>query len=165
VLDGLGKRTILHAGTARIHHGKQRQAVALAGVGGLGQHADLLVLRDGAEIDMHADRVGAAAQAVLDVGDRIFVVRVCRIARRRADVHDDGELGVDRPVEVAEPALMNHDGVGAIVGNRPDHPVVGLRVGEGPVRQGVIDRNNEGGGLLALQQALEPKGLSGPAHA
>src|SRR4051794_7846864 len=72
---------------------------------------------------------------------------------------------IDGPVEQPQPPLVHDDRVGAVVGQDAGELAIAMRVGEWPVRDRVVHRDQEKRRMLALEEPTEAKRPSSFDHA
>ena len=134
---------ILDPGTAWIEHRQQWKAGAVAGVRHARHVTELPVFGERADIDVNAHRVGSSAQAVFDLRHLVLERGIGGVSGRCAQMDDHRKPGIDGAWEQSQPALVHDDRVGPVLRESAQQSVIPTRIGEWPISDGMVQRNNE----------------------
>src|SRR5262245_13797216 len=115
---------VLNSGAPRVDHRQQGKTDPVACIRYTRHRAQLLILRERADIDVNAYRVCASSQAIFHIPDQILERWVCGVLGRGADMDNDGKLCVDRLRKQSQTTLMDDDRVGAVLGKDAYQPIV-----------------------------------------
>jgi hypothetical protein len=106
---------------------------------------------------VHADRVRAEPQRLLDAADQVLRVGVGGVHGAGGQVDDQRHVREAGVRDVPQAALVQHDGVDAVDGQLPDERVHGLAPDHRPVTDRVIERNDDEPAAAEPEQAAEPQ--------
>ena len=103
---------------------------------------------------MHADRVGAQPQRLLDMGDQILRVRIRSVPRAHAQMHDQRHVAEPTVVDVAEAALVQHHGVDSGAGELTEQGIQ-IAAAQRSVGDGMIEWYDEQTPVAMPEQASQ----------